>query len=68
MGAERSTDCIAVISDSGYDDKPIELHRHNGRLVIVAYNQGGYDCTEVDLGNLLEWLNRHPAILAELKV
>lgn len=27
-----------------------------GRLVIRALNQGGHDCTEVDLLELLAWL------------
>lgn len=33
----------------------------NGRLVIVALNEGGHNSTEVDLLDLLEWLktNEH---------
>jgi effector-binding domain-containing protein len=40
-----------------YDNEPnVELWRHsNGRLVIRAYNEGGYNGTEVDLLDLLDW-------------
>ena len=31
----------------------------NGRLVIVALNEGGYNSTEVDLLDLLTWLETH---------
>ena len=28
----------------------------SGRLIIRAYNEGGHNCTEVDLKQLLAWL------------
>lgn len=39
--------------------EPVELWRDDetGRLVIRAYNEGGYNCTDVDLWGLLDWLS-----------
>lgn len=34
----------------------VQLWRKGGRLVVRAYNQAGYDFTEIDLGDLQEWL------------
>ena len=42
-------------------DDPVELWLHeNGRLVIVAYNEAGYCGTEVDLYDLVDWLQAGP--------
>lgn len=54
-------DMIGVAAyDEGFD---VELHRHeeSGRLVIRAFNEGGYNCTDVDLFGILEWaaINSH---------
>lgn len=36
----------------------------NARLAIEARNQGGYDCTHVDLCDLLKWLqDNRPELL-----
>lgn len=34
---------------------PVSLGDKNGRPTIIAKNQAGYDATEVDLLDLLEW-------------
>jgi hypothetical protein len=41
----------------------------NGRLVIVALNEAGYNSTEVDLLDLLEWLkvNEHLVMATQQK-
>jgi len=41
---------------------PVELRyfEENGRLVIVASNEGGYGHTYIDLLDLLEWLKSGP--------
>lgn len=38
------------------DEDPVELWRYGktGRLVVVARNEGGYNCTRVDLLDLLD--------------
>lgn len=33
-----------------------DLPEEPGREVIVAYNEGGFNCTEVDLLDLIDWL------------
>ena len=38
---------------------PVKIHSHEGRLVIEATNQGGYDCTLVDLQDVLDWVREH---------
>lgn len=30
-----------------------------GRFVVVARNEGGYNCTEVDLTDLIGWVEKH---------
>jgi hypothetical protein len=44
------------------EPQPLELWRddESGRLVIRAYNEGGYSGTEVDLLDLIEWLSTGP--------
>lgn len=38
----------------------------NGRLVIRGINQGGYDCVDIDLIQLLTWIARNmPQLLDE---
>ena len=45
----------------GNGDDPIELWLNDsGRLVVVAYNEAGYCGTEVDLYDLIEWLQVGP--------
>lgn len=38
------------------------------RLVIRAYNEGGYNSTEVDLLTFLKWVkDKHPELLGEIQ-
>ena len=45
------------------EGQPVELwfDEVTGRLVIIARNGGGYDCTNIDLHDLLNWLRSGPA-------
>jgi len=45
------------------DGLPVELWRHGptGRLVIRAYSECGHAYADVDLGDLLGWLESGPA-------
>lgn len=39
------------------DGLPVEISQHdNGRPVIVAYNEAGYNHTIVDLEDMLQWI------------
>lgn len=42
-------------SDTGF---PVQLFRDDetGRIVVRAINEGGYACTDVDLLDLISWL------------
>ncbi len=41
---------------------PVEFWRNDdtGRLTIIARNQGGFDCTNIDFLDLMDWLQRGP--------
>jgi hypothetical protein len=41
----------------------------DGRIVVVASNEGGYNCTKVDLVDLLDWLkaNEHLVMATQQK-
>lgn len=47
------------------ENMDIEIDRNdNNKLVIRAYNQGGHDCTEIDLLELVFFLKKNmPSIL-----
>lgn len=43
-------------------DKPVEVRpcaELNGRLGVVAYNQGGYDLTVVDFEDVIQFASRY---------
>ena len=46
-----------IETDGGYDEcnKLFGV----GRLAIRAANEGGFDCTEVDLIELIEWVKKN---------
>lgn len=48
------------------DDKPNDKYwQGSGRWVVTATNEGGYNCTQVDLGDLVTWLKANrPDLLA----
>lgn len=60
--AEDMPVCLAVTNGLWpVGDGPRVGH---GRLVIRAVNEGGYNCTEVDLEQLISWLrNNRPELL-----
>ena len=37
----------------------------SGRWVVRAKNEGGYNCTEVDILDLVDWLRQHRPDLLE---
>lgn len=43
----------------GEEGFPVELWRDDdtGRIVVRAYNEAGYNATEIDLDDLWRWLN-----------
>ena len=42
---------------------PVTIETEEQRHVIRAYNQGGHDCTGVDLVDLLRWVKKEmPAL------
>lgn len=45
---------------------PVELHTdgETGRLVIRAYNEAGFSGTEIDLADLLSWIEARPEFKA----
>jgi hypothetical protein len=45
---------------------PVEFwfDEDQGRMVIIARNQAGYDCTSIDLGDLISWLQHGPSATA----
>ena len=46
---------------------PSETWLGHGRLCVQAQNEGGHNCTQVDLIELLVWFRRHqPDLLAKV--
>jgi hypothetical protein len=35
------------------------LREEDGRMIILAKNEGGYNCTKVDLLDVIEWVKKH---------
>jgi hypothetical protein len=51
------------------DVQSAEIVRHeNGRMVIKAYNEGGHNCTCVDLIDVLAWVFINDLDIAKLKL
>lgn len=47
------------------ENRPVVLCRtESGRLAIRAYNEAGFNCTEVDLVEVLEWAASNKKLLA----
>jgi hypothetical protein len=46
-----------MVRNHGSGGEPVEQWRRaDGRLVIRAFNEGGFSCTDVDLFDLVDWL------------
>jgi len=57
-----------IIEASEYvEGEPVELGRlPNGRFTVTATNEGGYNATEVNLQELIEWVAKHsPQMLVD---
>ena len=39
-----------------------------GRVIIIAYNEGGYNKTEVDLLDVIEWVKENKPELLKIKI
>jgi len=48
------------------EDFAVELLYVDDRLVIYAENEGGCNCTQVDLTDVLEWIAAHKDLSTEL--
>ena len=44
----------------------VELRRENERLVVTAFNEGGFKTTNVDLLELLDWLSANRPDILEM--
>ena len=50
------------------EDMAVDLDTHNDRLVVVAYNEAGFNRTAVDLLDLITWLRlNRPGLLTSKK-
>ena len=41
------------------EDMSVDLGTHKKRLIIKAYNEAGYNCTKVDLQDVIEWVRKN---------
>lgn len=41
------------------EQEAVNLSEHKGRPTIVAWNEAGYNNTEVDLRDVIDWVKRH---------
>ena len=55
-------DMTGVIAD---EIPGVELHRDEktGRLMVRAFNEAGFNCTDVDLLSILEWASNNAHLL-----
>lgn len=60
MDDEKVCTLPQVRGGEGRGDEPgeVEVWRDgkSGRLVMRAYNQGGHDCVDIDLRDVIDWL------------
>ncbi len=43
----------------GLIPEPVIIAEIKGRLVIRAFNEGGYNCTDVDLLDVIDWVKQN---------
>lgn len=48
-----------------YDKKTSNNRFGSNRYIILAANEGGYNCTEVDFLDLIEWMRQGGVSIAE---
>lgn len=55
---------VKLVALPGSTDKYSTVPQ-GGRLVVQALNEGGYNCTQVDLLDMIKWVRKHrPELLA----
>jgi len=48
------------------EEEEVIVTEHGDRLVVKSYNEGGYNCTEVDLLDIIDWVKANmPELLKE---
>ena len=62
MSIEKTPVCELSGVREYSEEMPVAIHKkvENGRLVIVAYNEAGYNFVQIDLEDLKTWLAEHP--------
>ena len=62
---EEMTVMLSATSGIYESGVPDEKRKGYGRVVIKAFNEGGFNCTEVDLFELISWIRLNmPGLLA----
>ena len=57
---------IVIEAEEYSESYPVRLGIASGNLVVLAINEGGYNCTAVDLRQLLRWVAKNaPELLEE---
>lgn len=52
--------------DEYAEGRPVQLEMRQGRLAVLAINQGGFDGTSVDLLQLIAWVRENmPELLRD---
>ena len=55
-----------MVGVRAYGNEPgVEIESRDGRLVIVAYAEGGFAATRVDLLDIIEWAKKNMPELLE---
>jgi hypothetical protein len=58
--AQYRTKAIVATGVREYcEDYAVEFDESYGRPVVLAFNEGGYNSTAVDLLDLIDWLRKH---------
>jgi len=57
---------LAITKGKWGGGKPEKDWDGRGRIVIKAYNEGGYNSVEIDLVDLMNWINKNKAKIEEL--
>ena len=46
-------------------DVEVKFDQEEKRWVIIAFNQGGYDCTMIDLMDVVDWYSENSQVLKD---
>lgn len=60
------TKVVGILPGGESPRNPTEIiERDDGTLAIIAYNEGGFNCTGVDVADIIKWLRENrPGLLA----